>query len=200
VALTFNGGPNSNATRAVAAELEARGLAGTFFVVGDHVRRGPDVLRDLTAAGHEIGVLGMNPEEHDWWRPTWDHHRIDRELVRAATGACPRFARPPHGKHTPFMSRHADDASMRLVSYDVEAIDWGHVTAATIANQVLEHVEPGSIVMMHDGLGSNSDPNRAVLIDALPTILDGLEQRGLRPVLLSELLDDHQRCDSPERR
>ncbi len=54
------------------------------------------------------------------------------------------------------------------------------VTSAVIEQRVLGAVQPGSIVVMHDGGG----PREATL-EALPPIIAGIRARGLRLVALA---------------
>jgi len=58
-----------------------------------------------------------------------------------------------------------------------------------VARRILARVQPGSIILLHDGLDGVADADRQVVLDALPIILDGLEERGLRPVRVDELVD-----------
>ena len=63
VALTFDDGPHPETTRRVLEMLRANGgQRATFFVVGRKARQYPDVVREIHAAGHAIGLHGY---EHD---------------------------------------------------------------------------------------------------------------------------------------
>jgi polysaccharide deacetylase family protein (PEP-CTERM system associated) len=59
---------------AVLGALARRSARATFFVLGDVAARHPEVVRDIAAAGHEIGCHGMTH------RPLWS---LDRESFRA---------------------------------------------------------------------------------------------------------------------
>lgn len=49
-------------TRDVIAFLAERGVRGTFFVVGELAQQHPDLVRDIAAAGHEIGLHAFRHE------------------------------------------------------------------------------------------------------------------------------------------
>src|SRR5262249_44490651 len=99
VALTFDDGPDPASTPAFLDLLAARRLHATFFLLGSMVARAPQLAAEIAAAGHEIAVHG------------WDHRytilrgpgAVFSDLARAsdavagATGARPRFFRPPYG-------------------------------------------------------------------------------------------------------
>ena len=96
------------------------------------------------------------------------------------------FFRPPYGAWTYAVRVGVGAAGWRdLVMWDVDTIDWkatadGGPTADAIVTKVTTKAQEGSIVLMHLG-GWHT-------LEALPGILQGLEQRGLTPVTLTELL------------
>lgn len=192
VALTFDDGLNGAATLAVAALLEAHGARGTFFIVGQTIEAEAPVAQRLIERGH---LLGNHSYTHP--RPS----RLDlryAELSRTQTafaqtlGRCPRYFRPPYGLHTPWITAAAQRAGMQLAGWDVTGWDWADAGPAQDAQQlaarVLREVQPGSIVLLHDGRDGAPGADRTVLLAALPAILDGLAARGLTPVTLDALL------------
>lgn len=188
VALTFDDGLNGAVTLAVARVLEAHGMTGTFFVVGRTLAEQPEVARALLDGGH---LLGNHSYQHRYASIADPRYA---ELARATasfvevTGRCPRFFRPPHGSHTPFMAAVVRRAGMHLVNWDVEVRDWDATDPARLAERVLRDVRPGSIVLLHDGRDGRPGVDRAVLVAALPLILDGLRERGFEVVRLDALL------------
>lgn len=198
VALTFDDGLNDETTLAIAGVLERHGARGTFFAVGHTLPAQREVARTLIGRGH---LLANHSQDHAW--PSLFDTRYE-DVARAQTtfaetlGTCPRYFRPPHGMHTPFMLRAVERAGMRLVNWDVEVRDWDATDADRLAADVLDAVRPGSIVLLHDGRDGETGVDRAVLVAALPKILDGLQERGLRAVRLDALLGepgDLERCD-----
>src|SRR4029453_916886 len=102
VALTFDDGPHPVTTRRILAVLAATRHRATFFVLGEKARLHPEVVREIHAAGHTIGVHGDRHDRFHSFRMPW---RVRRELLRAArsvedaTGVRPPLFRPPLG-HT----------------------------------------------------------------------------------------------------
>jgi peptidoglycan/xylan/chitin deacetylase (PgdA/CDA1 family) len=190
VAITFDDGPNDPYTLEIARILDDHNVKGTFFVVGKAVDQRPDIVRSLKDDGH---LLGNHSYHHDSWRwldPRYPELERTQRAVRRRAGVCPTFYRAPHGQHTPFMVRVLDDHGMEMVGWDVSVGDWKERDAWKVARDVLDDVQPGSIIVLHDGLDGDVTADRSVVVSALPMILDGLERRGLKPVRLDALLDE----------
>ena len=188
VAITFDDGPNAPYTLEMLEILDRYGVKATFFSVGKAVAARPDVSAALLADGQLLGNHAYNHNGLGYLDPRYP------ELARAATelknaaGICPAFFRPPHGTHTPFMSRAANKRGMRVITWDVSAGDWQTNDAALVASRVLESAKPGSIILLHDGLDGVIGADRSVVVEALPAIIEGLRARGLEPVTLDKLL------------
>jgi peptidoglycan-N-acetylglucosamine deacetylase len=190
VAITFDDGPNDPYTLELARILDEHDAKGTFFAVGKAVEDRPDIVRALNDGGH---LLGNHSYHHDSWRwldPRYPELGRTQRALRRAADVCPRYYRAPHGQHTPFMVRVLDDRGMTMVGWDVSAGDWKTRDAGQVARTVLDETDPGSIIVLHDGLDGDVTADRSVLVRALPLILDGLEHRGLRAVRLDALLDE----------
>ncbi|MEZ4554112.1 MAG: polysaccharide deacetylase family protein [Dehalococcoidia bacterium] len=195
VALTFDDGLNGETTRAVATMLEATGMRGTFFVVGQTVEGQADLGRELIAHGHVVANHSFDhvragPDDAGYGQLARTQAEIRRVL-----GVCPRYFRPPYGTETKHTRAAVRAAGMRTVLWDVEVGDWSETDASRLASNVLGKVRGGSIVLLHDGSEGRPGADRSVLLAALPMILDGLRARGLTSVGLDELLGDSAYLD-----
>jgi peptidoglycan/xylan/chitin deacetylase (PgdA/CDA1 family) len=189
VAITFDDGPDDPFTLQVRDILDAHGVKGTFFTVGKALDARPDISRALLDDGH---LLGDHSYHHDYWRwldPRYPELDRTQNAFERNLGVCPAFFRPPHGQRTPFISWLVHRRDMTMVTWDVSAADWSSHDGAQVAADVLKRAEPGSIILLHDGIDGTVHADRSVLLTALPLILDGLKERGLQPVRLDELLD-----------
>jgi peptidoglycan/xylan/chitin deacetylase (PgdA/CDA1 family)/predicted MFS family arabinose efflux permease len=189
VALTFDDGPNDPWTTRIADTLDQYGVKATFFVIGQNADAKPEIVRDLVRRGELIGnhsyrhhksdaVLDLNYSELD---------KGERAIARAAN-VCPAFFRPPNGFHTPWQLHAVDNASMTTVTWDVIPRDWKDPPPDVIAQRVLDDVQPGSIILLHDGYNTTQGTDRSATLNALPGIIEGLRARGYDIVRLDELL------------
>src|SRR5262249_27466494 len=105
------------------------------------------------------------------------------EALVDATGERPHLFRPPYGATSRKINAMARRLGLLTIYWSVDCQDYDHATPKRLTRCVLDHAEPGAIVLMHDAGG-----DRTTTADALPAILEGLRARGLEPVTISELL------------
>jgi peptidoglycan/xylan/chitin deacetylase (PgdA/CDA1 family) len=189
VALTFDDGPNAPATMEIAGALEAKGVRGTFFLVGANVVRDPSTVRALVAGGHIVGHHSFRHQKRDAiFDFGYDEAADARIAIRDATGLCTALYRPPNGFHTPWQLAAVQDNGMTAVAWDVQTYDWENPPAADIAESVVEQVEPGSIVLLHDGEDLADGVDRAETVAALPLIIDRLRADGYEFTTVDQLM------------
>ena len=188
VALTFDDGPNPPVTEQTIAILDAHGAKGTFFVVGKWVERFPESVRRLLAGGHVVGN-----HTHTARRHIGDYDEAET-VIAHVTGAPSRYFRAhayDYGAY--FQSTVSRLPGSMVVDADVNPSDWNCTDADEIVRRVLEHPDlaPGSIVNLHDGAEMEDAGVRIrraqPMLAALPRIIQGLHERGLRCVRLDEL-------------
>jgi peptidoglycan-N-acetylglucosamine deacetylase len=186
VALTFDDGPSRTQTSAILEALIAYGAHATFFEEGRHVAGREAVMRQILAAGDEIG-------NHSF------HHPVDpgaaelastNEAIRDATGFEPCLFRPPYGEVDPKVTAAARANGLELVLWTLDSEDDHHPGVAAIRRRVVRRTTAGAIVLLHDG-GRHPET-----VQALPGILAGLAARGFRCVTVTELLGERTRYRS----
>jgi peptidoglycan/xylan/chitin deacetylase (PgdA/CDA1 family) len=186
VALTFDDGPHPETTRAVLRLLEARGAKATFFVVGRKAERYPDVLREIVAAGHALGLHGYRHDRLYSLRSSrYVLADIERsqDAIEAICGVRPRLFRPPIGFVSHLTAIAVERAEVTLAGWSVRALDGLRgATAERVAARVLPRIEDGAIVMLHDA--AEREDHLPVSIAVLPRVLDRVAELGLETVLL----------------
>jgi peptidoglycan/xylan/chitin deacetylase (PgdA/CDA1 family) len=191
IALTFDDGPDPKVTPLVLDALAKHGARATFFAIGRWLAAHPDLARRIVADGHELG-------NHSWQHSRWANFLTSSQQMRemeggeaaiaAVTGSDrPPLYRPPIGLKAPPLARAALRKQLTLVTWSLHSHDSRTDDSERISQRVLQRVRPGDIVLMHDG---HDLPGRHRLAgaEALPAILDGLREKGLESVTVSELL------------
>ena len=104
-------------------------------------------------------------------------------MIRSLTGYTPCVFRPPYGDYDANVLQTARSLGLATVLWNVDPSDWAQPPTQTIVSRVLEQVQPGSIIISHDGGGP-----RGNTLAAYPRIFAALRRRGLRIVTIPELL------------
>lgn len=185
VALTFSDGPSGDAVADILPVMAAHDAKGTFFLSGQKLEKDMASAKRLLAAGHELGNLGYSNqvmEERDQSFYADEIARTDT-LLREAGVEKPRYFRPPYGIRSVGMLWELHQADYHLIMWDVSDNGRREAPPEAYANAILAQVRPGSIVMIH-AMGADDEEARK----ALPLILAGLDEKGLKSVTVSEVL------------
>ncbi|WP_405560470.1 polysaccharide deacetylase family protein [Streptomyces canus] len=181
IALTFDDGPDPLSTPQFLRLLAERQVRATFFLLGREAHRSPGLVREIAAAGHEIGI-------HGWLhRPlllrgpcaTYDDFARARDTVADITGGRPTLFRPPYG----VMSTAAHLAAHRLGLTPVLWTCWGEdwtsrATPASVHRTVTTDLDGGGTILLHDSDCTSAPGAWRSALGALPLILDTCEQHG----------------------
>lgn len=195
VALTFDDGPSEWTEQMLDVLAEHDGQA-TFFALGCLVAAGDrnETLRRIVESGSEVGNHTFSHPS----LPTIDDAAIRDEFERAgavieeALGTKLRYWRPPYFHVDERVRDAVAPLGLREVGCTMMPWDWEWPGAETAAF-VLDRIQPGSVVCMHDGRPPDepadlSAPTREESVAALALILEALTARGVRSVTISDLL------------
>lgn len=182
VALSFDDGPSALGIDAILPTLAAHDAHATFFLIGQEIKQRPDLARRLLATGNEIANHSYSHQRMVGHTMAFYRNEIARTdaLLRQA-GAHPRLFRPPYGKKLTGLPSVLQEAGYAMVLWDVE--DPRTDDPEAFAREVVAKARPGSIILLHAMYRSNETAR-----NALPLILDGLTEKGLRVVSVSELI------------
>lgn len=179
VALTFDDGPHPKFTTQILDILKEYDSEATFFMLGNRVAPNAAIVKRVIAEGHGIG-------SHSWGHPKFtalneygvkQQIQLTQEAFLAQTGMKPFYVRVPFGRFNQEIQKWID---MPLIQWSVDPEDWKSKNPQKIATHVLEHVQDGSIVVLHDIHGAT--------VQALPAILKGLSEMDYECVTVESLL------------
>jgi peptidoglycan/xylan/chitin deacetylase (PgdA/CDA1 family) len=186
VALTFDDGPDPDATRAVLEALRAAEARAVFFLVGEQVEAHPELARQVADESHVVALHGFRHVEHD---ELGDEARADLErgaaAIAAATGVDPRLYRPPYGRFSAQSYAAARELGLKPVYWSAWGSDWEPIPPKRIAETAIRDLAPGAIVLLHDSARYATRPSAKPTAEALPAILAAMQERGLEPVTLT---------------
>ena len=185
IALSFDDGPHPKLTPVILDILAEYGIKATFFMVGENVQYYTEAAHAVADAGHEIA---NHTYSHRKFGKMTEHEMVEEisscEAVLSSVAQSPvHFIRPPEGQMTETMRRVAGDMDYRIILWDVDTRDWAHTPPEEICHHILDTVQAGDIILMHDFIGHDS-PTPAALRLVLPELIS----RGYRFVTVGELV------------
>jgi len=169
VYLTFDDGPIPEATPFILDTLREHGIKATFFMVGDNVRKYPELFERIKAEGHQVGNHTFNHlGAFKHWTLTYI---MNTKKANDLIGA--HLFRPPHG-----LMRWSEYYWLRkkykIVMWDLVTRDYSKwLTAEEVLDNVKRYARNGSIITFHDSLKSIEK-----LRTALPASIQWLKQEG----------------------
>lgn len=191
VALTFDDGPSPQTTPQVLEQLARAGARATFFLVGKKAQAHPQLVREIAAAGHEIGLHGFDHDRLFSLRLA-QHVASDIRRTQAAIAAAgvpePTLFRPPIGFLSHLTVNGARRTGVTLVGCSARALDgFANASLPAVTARLTRALEPGALLAMHDA--AEHDDFVPASLAALPRVLEAMRERGLSPVTLSRWLD-----------
>ncbi|MCC6153483.1 MAG: polysaccharide deacetylase family protein [Candidatus Hydrogenedentes bacterium] len=181
--LTFDDGPNPSVTPMLLDLLAKYRVKATFFVIGEKAERNPDLIARIVAEGHAIG-------EHSYRHLSalrsspW---RIARDLLRGAVAldtigvpSQKRLFRPPYGKLNLGSLVYLLRARRRTAFWTIDPQDFMSTTGKDVAEYILENLNKGSVVLLHDVCGKvEENSGIPVVILAVDQILREARDRAI---------------------
>lgn len=152
--LTFDDGPDPIGTPGVLAALHRARASATFFVVTPQARRYPRLISEMQRAGHRIEFHCAEHIRHTE-RTCEEVEEDTRTGLRDldALGIKPGLWRTPWGITMPWTDEVADQFEVELAHWTADTHDWRGDNAATMLKSIEPLLQPGAVILMHDGLG-----------------------------------------------
>ena len=171
VYLTFDDGPISESTPFILQTLRNYGVKATFFMVGDNVRKHPELYQQIVSEGHQVGNHTHN--HISGFRHSLHEYSYNVEKANAYIHS--HLFRPPHGWIRPVQyALLTRQKRYKMVMWDVVTRDYSKwMTADDVVNNVRRYTRNGSIITFHDSLKSIEK-----LKTALPRSIEWLQEQG----------------------
>jgi peptidoglycan-N-acetylglucosamine deacetylase len=184
-ALTFDDGPWPT-TLKILNILNQSQVKATFFLIGLHLSYYPRIAQKVVEGGHAIG----NHSWHHFYRqlkPQLAKEELDdtATLIYKVTGIKTPLFRPPGGYLDNGLADYAKKNGYVVILWSVFALEPESGTSQrSMVDTILRTVQPGSIILLHDGGGKHVQT-----VKALPLVIAGLKKKGYRFATIPELLE-----------
>jgi peptidoglycan/xylan/chitin deacetylase (PgdA/CDA1 family) len=189
VALTFDDGPDPEATPRVLDLLDAAGVRATFFCIGRRARQFPAVVRDIAARGHRVENHG---DSHLKNFATYGYKRLRDDIGAAQatledmTGQRPLFFRPLGGLRSPILDPVLAHLDLRQACWTRRGFDSVRGDPQRVFEHITRGLQAGDILLLHDGDAARTPAGEPVSLVVLPRLLAALREASLQPVTLAE--------------
>lgn len=180
--------------------LKSENIKATFFLSSPWAAKHEQLVKRMVADGHQIGSHGNRHIDLNTLSPA----EIEKEIISAQTvlenlsGQQVRLIRAPNGAYDNKVITVANRLGYRVIQWSVDSLDWKRPGPGAVVNNVLNGIRPGSgakagdIILFH---ASDSAPDT---VQALPTVLKRLKEKGYTLVPVGELLKHASSTWPPE--
>ncbi len=190
VALTFDDGPDPSGTTAVLESLGKHGAHATFFVVGSRAEKQPQLLKAISEAGHEIANHSYSHSYSSFSSNKTEIFQEEitqtNEIINRITAQNPMLFRPPGGYLSDALVDLTKSKQITIAywTWQQDSKDWkpGN-SGASIAKHIIKNIQPGQIILLHDGTNNSLETAKAVDI-----LLEDLTREGYKFLTLSDLI------------
>lgn len=181
IALTFDDGPYPQSTYPILDLLDKYHVRATFFITGGNLELHHQTAQTVASHGHHVA-------NHGWSHKLslgMTNEKFRQELFRLEDLAYEKniplvkYYRPPYGVMTRKQFLEAREMGYEVVVGDVYPFDAQEKSTEFIINYVLRRVDPGSIIILHDGIPSNQGGKYEYnTLEALGILLPKLLEEG----------------------
>ncbi len=191
IALTIDDGPDPVVTPKVLDLLDRYQVSATFFCIADKAAEYPLLCQSIVERGH---IVENHSQHHRHWFSLLGYKGMRREIDQAQntladiTGRRPRLFRAPAGLRNPFLDPVLAHLGLQLVAWSRRGYDTRTGDSAKVIRRLLRNLQPGSILLVHDGNCALSQAGQPVVLEVLPELFMAARQANLRFVKLSTAL------------
>ena len=189
VAITIDDGPDPDVTPMVLDLLEMHNAQATFFCIAERAARHPDLIHEIARRGHAIENHSLR---HSPLFSFYGVGRIEAELRAAQeiltdlAGAPPLFFRAPAGLRSPLLEPALCRIGLQLAAWTRRGFDTREHDPLKIAARLTEGLQPGDILLLHDGNAARGPGGVPVILAVLPRVLQAIRVRDLVTVRLRD--------------
>ncbi|MFA5059886.1 MAG: polysaccharide deacetylase family protein [Candidatus Omnitrophota bacterium] len=192
IALTFDDGPSPVWTPQILDELKKANVKATFFMIGHHVKKYPDIARRVADEGHLIGNHGYAHSVLMYYTPEELEEEIKytEHVIREITGQTTKYFRPPKAWLGKREKEIIKSIGYEVVLWSLNSKDWVTFDDKYIIRYILRHIKNGDILLFHDsgGVFKAEGGDRRETVSTMPLLAEKLKERGFQFVTIEELI------------
>ncbi|MCI6019745.1 MAG: polysaccharide deacetylase family protein [Clostridiales bacterium] len=165
IALTFDDGPKAGTTDVLLDGLKERDVHATFFLIGMQVEENATLIRRMAYEGHQIGnhtfhhknLLELSDSQQK------EELMLCSQVIEENSMRQTICVRPPYGEVNNAIKSWINAP---IILWSVDTMDWTGKSAGDISCYIVDKVQPGDIILMHD-IYEDSVEGALMAVDAL---------------------------------
>lgn len=179
VSLMFNVYENTEIVNSIIDTLNAYSVKATFFVGGCWADDNENTLKRIVSEGHELANHGYFHKDHKKLSYEVNRQEIENNgiIVKALCGVEMDLFAPPSGSFSETTLDVCYDLGYKLIMWSKDTIDWRDKDSSKVFERATKNLTNGDLILMHP---------KAHTLQALPKILEYIEQSGYKAVTVSE--------------
>ena len=149
-------------------------------MLGSNAEKYPDVVKRVFDAGNEIGIHTWSHKELTKLSSDEIKKEVDNTAskIEKITGKRPTLVRPPYGSINENVKNTIDNP---LILWNVDSLDWKSRDKEKIVPLVLNDVQDGDIILLHD--------IHSTTVPAVEEILKYLVENDYQVITVSQMLN-----------
>ena len=149
VAITFDDGPSGAYTLKLLDLLEKYDVTATFFLLGKLANTYPDIVKRISANGHELGYHSWDHTLFSKVGSTTIKNEYERfqSLLSEICGRKATVFRAPGGGIT---TAALNNIPLPHIYWSVDTRDWETRNTTKVKNAILGGLKDGAIILLHD--------------------------------------------------
>jgi peptidoglycan/xylan/chitin deacetylase (PgdA/CDA1 family) len=197
-ALTFDDGPREETCDRILDILDETGVRATFFLVGQEAEQNPDLVMRIGDSGHDLGNHSYSHINLTKISSPELAHELNKtnEIISHITGRAVHLLRLPGGAGNVLVAKAAKELGLKVINWSLNTGDYVTIKSnfqieedyveltQELVLKVLDETKPGDIILFHNGSPQT--------VNALPSIIQGLKEKGYRFVTISQMLEHNE--------
>jgi len=153
----------------------------TFFVTGRWAEKNPELLKQMSQAGHSIQNHGYQHIHFNQLSSEQGAAEIKKaeKVIEQIINKPTSFFAPPYGEFEKQVVNAAKSLDYYFIMWSIDTVDWKKPDPATIINRVINKLHNDAIILMHP-----TEPT----VKALPDLLAKIQEQGYKMITIEELV------------
>ena len=193
IVFTFDDGPSPIWTPQILDELKKANVKATFFMIGHHVQKYPDIARRVAYEGHTIGNHGYAHSVILYYTPAEIEEEIKytEHVIREVTGQTTKIFRPPKAWIKQSTKEKIKSMGYDVVLWSLNSKDWVSFNFKYSVSYLIRYIKNGDILLFHDSgnIFSREGGDRSQTVKAIGPLVTALQEKGFEIVSIEEFLN-----------